>query len=272
MLLTSKFLAHITPECNLIPLTAVSYHHLKTAHVKRLQNHRRQMATASQLQTLKKYNACDISDALLKLSVPNAGFLPDLNPVSHSSTSSPAAPLIAPASTIVFASRYNPEANVNLPEANIPKDCHYVDLTEEGSIVVSQQPEGQKCAILGGIMAARMKKRGAKGVIVLGRVRDVGELRATGLEVIPFLHVWSRIVLAGCSNLQILVALCRVLQKLTKPLDMVKRNLDCRYRSRGQASCHTSSFRCRWNYHQTWGPRLQRCRKWRGHHSSRQSW
>ena len=58
-----------------------------------------------------------------------------------------------------------------------------MDLTEKGTIVITQQPEGQQCAVLGGIMALRMRMRGAVGVVVLGRVRDLVELESTGLPV-----------------------------------------------------------------------------------------
>ncbi len=56
--------------------------------------------------------------------------------------------------------------------------------------MVMKQPEGQKCAILGGIMALRMKVLNAKGVVVNGRVRDLSELRETGLPV-SILHFYS---------------------------------------------------------------------------------
>ena len=49
--------------------------------------------------------------------------------------------------------------------------------------MVMKQPEGQKCAIIGGIMALRMKVLGARGVVANGRVRDLVELRETGLPV-----------------------------------------------------------------------------------------
>lgn len=52
-----------------------------------------------------------------------------------------------------------------------------------GSVVVMSQPEGQKCAVLGGIMALRMKVLGVKGVVVSGRVRDLEELKETELPV-----------------------------------------------------------------------------------------
>lgn len=46
-----------------------------------------------------------------------------------------------------------------------------------------EQPPGQRCANLGGIMAARMKVLGVKGVVVSGRVRDLTELKQSGLQV-----------------------------------------------------------------------------------------
>lgn len=50
-------------------------------------------------------------------------------------------------------------------------------------MVVVEQPEGQSCAAIGGIMALRMKTRGAIGCVVGGRVRDLGELNNCGLPV-----------------------------------------------------------------------------------------
>jgi regulator of RNase E activity RraA len=135
-----------------------------------------------QIHSLSKYTACDIADALLKLKVPNAGYLPDLKLI----TPSPSSITIAPASTVVFASKIGGKLSDFYPDVNIPAGKHWVDLTEPETIVVMAQPEGQKCAVLGGIMALRMKVLGAKGVVVNGRVRDVVELGETGLPVSCF--------------------------------------------------------------------------------------
>lgn len=54
---------------------------------------------------------------------------------------------------------------------------------ETGSIVVIEQPEGQYCAVTGGIMATRMKVLGIRAAVVGGRVRDLGELHGTKLPV-----------------------------------------------------------------------------------------
>jgi len=139
-------------------------------------------ATQEQLQALSKYTACDIADALLKLKVPNAGFLPDLQLFAPPYPDTKTDITIAPASTVIFASKSGAGA-LDLPEANIPAGKHWVDLTQPETIVVMRQQPGQRCAILGGIMALRIKVLNARGVVVNGRVRDLAELRVTGLPV-----------------------------------------------------------------------------------------
>lgn len=87
---------------------------------------------------------------------------------------------VAPVSTVLFARKGQELAE---PAANIPKGVHWADLTVPGTIVVLQQPDGQKNAICGGIMAVRMKMCEAKGIVVAGRVRDIEELKSTSLPV-----------------------------------------------------------------------------------------
>jgi regulator of RNase E activity RraA len=142
-------------------------------------------ASKAQLRALDKYTACDIADALVKLKVPNAGFLADLKLFAPPSTSLKQEITIAPASTVIFVSKDGSHAS-DLPEANISAGQHWIDLTQPNTIVVMKQPEGQRCAVLGGIMALRMKALNAKGVVVSGRVRDVNELEETGLPVRNF--------------------------------------------------------------------------------------
>ena len=58
-----------------------------------------------------------------------------------------------------------------------------MDIADDGSVVVIEQPPGQTCAAIGGIMGTRMKVRGVKACLVGGRVRDLAELRSSGLPV-----------------------------------------------------------------------------------------
>jgi regulator of RNase E activity RraA len=69
---------------------------------------------------------------------------------------------------------------------NIPSGVPYADLTTPQTILIISQPAGQSCAVVGGIMAARMKHLGALGIIVDGRVRDLSTLRDLNVPV------WSR--------------------------------------------------------------------------------
>jgi hypothetical protein len=149
------------------------------------------------VKTLERYSACDISDALLRLKVPGAGFVADLTVYhdAHDATGShhiagqpeaarPASrkrpKTIAPASTVLFAEK---GVAVAWPARNIPDDTHWADLAEPGTVVVIRQPDGQTNAVCGGIMALRMKARQVEGIVTVGRIRDVGELRSTGLSV-----------------------------------------------------------------------------------------
>jgi hypothetical protein len=144
------------------------------------------------VKELRKYGACDISDALLKLKVPGAGFLPDLIPycippkhfISDSDVSSDdRLVFIRPASTVLFIAKKDDGSGH--PPSNIPKEKHWADLTvtQPGTFIIISQPEGQKNAVLGGIMALRMKNLLAQGVVVHGRIRDIAELKESGLMV-----------------------------------------------------------------------------------------
>ncbi|KNG44760.1 hypothetical protein TW65_08286 [Stemphylium lycopersici] len=143
---------------------------------------------------LYEYAACDLADGLLKLHVPGAGFLADLSPLLHTaSTPKPEArKVLAPASTVLMipkatASFPNPPQLAGaMPASNLADSRPYADYTEKGTIVIISQPPGQACAVVGGIMAARMQHLGAEGIVVDGRVRDIAALNQTRLPI------WSK--------------------------------------------------------------------------------
>ncbi|RMY84887.1 hypothetical protein D0861_06740 [Hortaea werneckii] len=131
------------------------------------------------------YSACDVSDALLKLKVPQAGFLPDILPLNNSNNGK-ATTIVAPISTVLFVpktpspSQATPAPTTTArqttpipPESNIPQDKHWTDLPAPGTIVLLQQPPGQICAVCGDMLATRLKVRGTRGIVADGRVRDV---------------------------------------------------------------------------------------------------
>ncbi|MCJ1294383.1 hypothetical protein MMC34_005941 [Xylographa carneopallida] len=143
-----------------------------------------------QLSRLQKYSACDISDALLKLEKVEdgqracAGFLDGIilhvgGNISHGQSNA-SKKIIAPAFTVQF----QPNAAINGPDSlpkaassNINSGSQWSDSVQGNTIVVVQQPEGQKCAVVGGIHALNIDRRGTKGIVVSGRIRDIDELR-----------------------------------------------------------------------------------------------
>ena len=199
--------------------------------------------SAEQLQALKKYTACDISDALVRLKVPNCGFLPDLTLYSPASTPAEAQIIIAPASTLLLVPKNSPDLSV-YPTANIPQGKHWVDLTQPETIVVISQPKGQICAAIGGIMALRMKMLNAVGMVSYGRVRDIEELRETELPVRRFhpmsIFFFFRLsVMALEKRAPVLNSSYRLLTCTC--LDLGERYSDHRHGSRSKASRSTSS-------------------------------
>ncbi|KAL4751389.1 hypothetical protein BDW72DRAFT_203098 [Aspergillus terricola var. indicus] len=150
----------------------------------------RTMSTSIQekLDNLQNYSACDKpADG----SLPRAGHLADLTPFSPilgRNTTTPK--IIAPASTIQFipkssspTSLFSDSASPPNPNQTFPQGTHWVDNTEPNTIVLISQPPGQHCAVVGGIMAVRMKSLGIKGVVVDGRIRDLSEIQGASLPV-----------------------------------------------------------------------------------------
>lgn len=92
--------------------------------------------------------------------------------------------IIAPVSTFRFIPKDAPTPEVeSLEKHGFPPGKHWVDWAQPGTVVVIEQPAGQSCAALGGIMAARLKYLGVKAAVVDGRVRDLAELHGSGLHV-----------------------------------------------------------------------------------------
>ncbi|KAK4945028.1 hypothetical protein LTR10_015705 [Elasticomyces elasticus] len=157
----------------------------------------------------EKYSPCDVaysqalapchfaetfqvSDALLKLAVPGAGFLKDISPIP--SRAQGGNRIVAPISTVLFVSKNQQPVyplSTQVPwESNISKEKHWTDYPAPGSVVILQQPPQQSVALLGDIVATRLKYRGVLGAVIDGRARDVvacGELCSDG-----GFQVWSK--------------------------------------------------------------------------------
>ncbi|KAL5377717.1 hypothetical protein DPSP01_009641 [Paraphaeosphaeria sporulosa] len=182
---------------------------------------------SSKWKELSRYSACDIADALLKLGVPGAGFLPDITPMPHTSglRKPELKKIIAPASTFLMAPKATPSfpnpvtLYKDFPKSNSSATGPYADLTQPGTVVIVSQPPGQSCAVMGGIMAERMKVLGAQGVVVDGRVRDLVALAETGL---PIWSKGSSIIGAGAeTRLHAYEVPVRVGETVIEPGDIV---------------------------------------------------
>jgi regulator of RNase E activity RraA len=125
----------------------------------------------------KSYSPCDVSDALLTLHVPAAGYLRDISPIPHTKGYSTSR-LVAPISTVLFVDNGHSSGTgydgMLVPtDSNLPKDMHFSDHAPTGSVVLMQQPTHQIAALLGDIVATRYKSRGVKGCVIDGRSRDI---------------------------------------------------------------------------------------------------
>ncbi|KAG9008279.1 ferrochelatase hem15 [Tulasnella sp. 427] len=115
-----------------------------------------------------------VSDALIKLGFKNGGYLPDIT-------------MRSPATDDLTVKVCGPAYTVQMVDAKDdaspkPKE-HFVDAAPNGSVVVISAPAAAKNAVWGGLMTAGAKARGAIGVIIDGRCRDLAEHRAQSFLV-----------------------------------------------------------------------------------------
>lgn len=93
--------------------------------------------------------------------------------------------IVGPAFTVKFLAENPFTIPERLPKysKSIEPGVQWSDLVKNGSVVVVQQPEGQRCAVVGGIHMARLCAKGARGLVVDGNVRDLRELNRMDLVV-----------------------------------------------------------------------------------------
>ncbi|KAJ5692620.1 hypothetical protein N7462_002043 [Penicillium macrosclerotiorum] len=124
------------------------------------------------IQALGKFASCDVGDALVKLGVKDGGYLSGLHMYSPPSRSGNSK-IFGPAYTV----RMVPAADRSSPTP----PCHFADSIPSGSVVFVSQPRGLISACWGGLMSTRAQKRGAAGVVIDGRFRDIEEHRALNM-------------------------------------------------------------------------------------------
>ncbi|KAF9098946.1 hypothetical protein BGX29_007386 [Mortierella sp. GBA35] len=133
------------------------------------------------ISPLPFYSACDVADALQVLrkteglpDLEHAGYIPDIHLWS---------PHFKAGNTRVFGPAYTVEM-ISINDTGMPKlDQHFADTIPEGSVICISQPENTVNAVWGGLMTARAQIRGALGVVVDGRIRDLNEQREAGFPV-----------------------------------------------------------------------------------------
>ncbi|PWY64256.1 RraA-like protein [Aspergillus heteromorphus CBS 117.55] len=63
------------------------------------------------------------------------------------------------------------------------QSTHFADAIPKDSVVFVSQPKGLISACWGGLMSTRAKKRGAAGVVIDGKFRDINEHRELGMNL-----------------------------------------------------------------------------------------
>ena len=79
--------------------------------------------------SLAQFSTCEISDALIKLSIPHGGYIPDINAITQNSN----VRICGPAYTVQMV--LAPHSGPKLPS-------HFVDTVPSGSIIVIDVPPG----------------------------------------------------------------------------------------------------------------------------------
>src|ERR1700749_374941 len=89
----------------------------------------------------KSYSPCDVSDALLKLQVPYAGYLRDISPLpTRHGSNTTTTRLVGPVSPVLFVlTAHSPgtgyDGMLATTDSNLPADHPFSDLAPKASVV-----------------------------------------------------------------------------------------------------------------------------------------
>ncbi len=109
--------------------------------------------------------------------------------------------IVAPVSTVLYVAKAI-EGDTSIEnESNIPKDKHWTECPVPGSVVLAKQPQGQICALVGDIIATRLKRRGILGLVAAGRIRDVSSCAAVCHD--GHFQMWSQGFSAAAPSLEV---------------------------------------------------------------------
>ncbi|OAP56113.1 hypothetical protein AYL99_09292 [Fonsecaea erecta] len=126
------------------------------------------------IQQLQAYGSCDVADGLTKIKHHCGGYLEGLVMYSPKFQDGDTK-IVGQAFTVKFV----PKSDTNAPSLN----GHYLDMVPANHVLFISQPTPHLHAVFGGLMSLRAQKLGAAGVVVDGKIRDLGEHRALGIPV-----------------------------------------------------------------------------------------
>ncbi|KAL3464495.1 ribonuclease E inhibitor RraA/Dimethylmenaquinone methyltransferase [Aspergillus heterothallicus] len=126
------------------------------------------------IRALRKFASCDIGDALVKLGVPNGGYLPGLKMFS---------PGVMCTKSKMFGPAYTVRMVRDSDKSSPTPAKHFADAIPKDSVVFVSQPKGLISACWGGLMSTRAKTLGAAGVVIDGRFRDLAEHQELGISL-----------------------------------------------------------------------------------------
>ncbi|KAJ0414259.1 ribonuclease E inhibitor RraA/Dimethylmenaquinone methyltransferase [Aspergillus carlsbadensis] len=126
------------------------------------------------IRALRKFASCDIGDALVKLGVPNGGYLAGLKMFS---------PGVMCTKTRMFGPAYTVRMVRDSDKASPTPPNHFADAIPKESVVFISQPKGLVSACWGGLMSTRAKTLDAAGVVIDGRFRDLAEHQELGVSL-----------------------------------------------------------------------------------------
>lgn len=159
-------------------------------------------------ERLSAYTPCDVADSLVKHGIAHGGYIPHL--VQYSKDPDPRAGSVSGrAYTVEYAPLNDPRPALK---------GGYIDTAPTGSVIVIATSPGLQTvtapftrisnALYGGLMSTRAQYLGAKGTVVLGKIRDVKEHNALGYPVFAYglgITAPSTVVKAVAANRPIIV-------------------------------------------------------------------
>jgi regulator of RNase E activity RraA len=132
--------------------------------------------TAETLEALRGLPSAAVYDALMAEGIVRCF-------IDGPRTMTPGNPIVGPALTIRYLPTREDLLPKDLEERTTFADFQALELVQPGDVLVFDAGGLAPAAVLGDVFITRLKVRGAVGVVVDGYVRDIHELRASGLAV-----------------------------------------------------------------------------------------